>query len=484
MNSIPATGPRRTVMGIVGRILELSDPTKITRERVAFLLNEGDILRDHSGPVTIIAVGKAALHMVMGALAAVDGRVAVEGVVVAPEDMLSSDMGDEKRRICNARGLEVIGAEHPYPGDGSFRAGRRVLEMMENCRGLCLFLLSGGASSLMEYPMEGFLEDDMIVLNRELVRSGADIHDINIVRKHVSRIKGGRLTRSFNGRKMITLAISDVMGSEPATIGSGPTVPDTPGSTVESCRRILEKYELFNYLSAEGRDILMAHVHDLETPKSIPDGLRFEYHIILSNESLIERIKKELAGRYPSLTVPEDSTFPAAGKESFSVRQLGEELLGVCRKYLSENEVSGNDDPGDCYLYITGGEPTLRVEGEGTGGRTQHTALLFLHGLLCDPVLAGRMGDISLVAFATDGKDGNSPAAGCIVDRELYDIFHERSGNDNGAMNNRMSEEVERHLREFDSHAFFEKYDSLITTGPTGTNVMDIYMAFIKATKS
>ena len=283
---------------------------------------------------------------------------------------------------------------------------------------------------------------------------------------------------------MITLAISDVMGSDPATIGSGPTVLDTPDSTVDRCRRILEKYKLLDCLSAEGRDILISPDHDLETPKSIPDGERFEYHIILSNELLLKRMKKELAAQYPSLTVPGVAALSAAGKESISVEQMGEELLRVGRKFISEKKVSGNDGPGDCLLYITGGEPTVRVEGKGTGGRTQHVALLFLQGLLCDPALAGRMGDITLVAFATDGKDGNSPAAGCIVDRELFDVFLGRSGRDNGATNHRMSEEVERHIREFDSHSFFEKYDSLITTGPTGTNVMDIYIVSIKATKS
>lgn len=478
MSSIPTIGPRKTIMEIIGRIREFSDPVIATREMVALLVDERGLLHGHSGSVTIIAVGKAALHMTRGALEAVDGKLAVEGVVAAPEDMLSSDVGHEINSICTTAGLEVIGAQHPYPGPGSFRAGRRILEVIESCRGLCLFLLSGGASSLMEYPMEGLPEKDVIVLNRELVRSGASIRDINIVRKHISKIKGGRLAQVFNGTRMITLAVSDVMGSDPATIGSGPTVPDTPDSTMERCLRILEKYELFKYLSVEGRDFFMTRANELETPKSIQYREKFEYHIILSNELLIGKIKKEITGQYTSMTILEDDTFSIEGRNSFSVKELSAELLGVCKKYLSQNTDSRTDEIENCLLYITGGEPTVRVEGKGTGGRVQHLSLTFLHGLLKDRGLSYRIKDITLVAFATDGKDGNSPAAGCIADRELYHVFRERSGADTGFRDEKMLEEVERHLREFDSHSFFEKYDSTITTGPTGTNVMDVYMVY------
>lgn len=466
------------------RILNMADPLKLTRKRVDKLGIRREIT---PGAFTIISVGKGALSMAGGALDGPGMEYEANGVVVAPGVLLSTGSGRTAAEMLRNNGMNVIGAEHPVPGPGSFEAGCAVLDAVSGCRGTCLFLLSGGASSLMEWNMERFPREDIAPLNRALVRSGADIDEMNVVRKHVSAIKGGRLAAAFGGRKMITLVMSDVMGSPPDVIGSGPTVPDSPGSTFGECRRILEKYGVNGSLSEAGRAFFSSGGKNAETPKVLACPERFTSDIIMSSELLVERLSDRLKEEEPGLGIrvidPGELPSGAELKCEVVARRLADEFgtaANSVRQYADHEK-----EHQERTLVLFGGEPVVKVSGNGKGGRAQHTALLFLKYLLEDDGLAVWPLGSSMMAFATDGMDGNSGAAGCVVDDALFRRLTKCEGPvaDDGPVDEkgkrRVLAKIEGYLGDLDSSGFFRELGAVIETGPTGTNVMDLYLMYV-----
>ena len=431
---------------------------------------------DNIHPLTLISVGKASIAMALGALETLDQDMDVNGVVVAEEQLLSTKFGEKAVPELIARGLEVIPGQHPYPGSGSFLAGNTILEYVKKAQGECLFLISGGASSLAELNCEGFPRKDVRGLYRGLVRSGADIHEINTVRKHISYIKGGRLALHFKGKKMVNLVISDVMGSSLDTIGSGPTYPDREDSTFDRSREILGDYGLLKTLSPAAKDFFNRTDEGSETPKALPNAGIVEHHILMSNEKLVRGLVTDGKLRFQDKPVTIREIAKPYQDSSWTVESLVESFVNIC-KNAPENTFSTGFN-GDSIMYVAGGEPTIRVEGDGIGGRAQHTALTFLREIIADRELRERMEGTTFVAFATDGRDGSSPAAGCIVDGELIRNFHEGNGIKEGTGFERLAEEVEQHLENYDSYSFFRRYRSSIITGRTGTNVLDVYLLY------
>ena len=472
----PGNTGRRFLKDVAEHILDRCDPFRITRDKVMRLRDDKGFFSDTGHPLTLISVGKASLAMALGALKALGHEKDIKGVVVAEEQIFSTKFGEKAFPELSARGFEMIPGQHPYPGSGSFHAGKTVLEYLKKARGECLFLLSGGTSSLMELNCEGFPRKNVRGLYRGLVRSGADIHEINMVRKHISSIKGGRLALHFNGKKMVNLVISDVMGSSLDTIGSGPTYPDREDSTFERCREILEEYGLLSALSSTARDYFDRMDEGLETPKILPNAENIEYHILMSNERLVREMTANRDLQFQEKTVTIREIAAPEHEHTFTVGSLAESFVNIC-KNTPENTASKGCG-GHGIVYVAGGEPTIRVQGDGMGGRAQHTALSFLRGIVADRDLRDRIDSITFAAFATDGRDGNSPAAGCIVDGELIRNFHERNGIKDGTGFEQLAEEVERYLENYDSYSFFRKYRSSIITGRTGTNVLDVYILF------
>ncbi len=402
---------------ILKRILEICDPRKLTRDKLSSLASTESMDRDEDKQITLFAVGKASLFMALGAKDFLRTEGITGGIIVAPRAALSTGTGQKAAAELEAFGLEVMGTEHPYPGEGSFLAGKAVLETVRNCKGRCLFLLSGGASSLMELNHEKFPRNEVFAINKALVTSGANIAEINTVRKHISAIKGGRLAQEFSGTSMVNLIISDVTGSALETIGSGPTYRDSYDSTFKRCRDILQRYDILKLLSIEGRDFFNTGDPEYESPKELLNDDKLEYHILLSNEVLVEIISREY--NY-ELFLPATEIVPGFSPDRLTAASLATHLLDLCRRTLSAkpNSVCSVEKSSK---FVIGGEPTVRVMGKGTGGRAQHTALLFLVGLMTDETLWERRNDITLVTFATDGMDGNSPGAGVIVDGVLFD---------------------------------------------------------------
>ena len=199
---------------------------------------------------------------------------------------------------------------------------------------------------------------------------------------------------------------------------------------------------------------------------------KIKHHILMSNEILVEKICQEFNLEFLLTLTEPGNKFLA---DDFTAGSLANYLLDICRRSLSA-KLNVGDTIEKSRKFIIGGEPTVRVEGEGTGGRAQHVALLFLAGLIADDTLWKRRNDITLVTFATDGMDGNSPAAGAIVDRILFDQFDSSLDENGESVRAKMLGAVKKYLKKFDSYAFFKKFNSSIDTGPTGTNVLDVYL--------
>jgi len=402
------------------------DPEQLVRRGVRL---EGDDLflhnnRLHLGGCTrvhILGAGKAAAPMSAGIRRILGNRL-TGGVIIStgaspgPAGPVDHGTGD-----------------HPVPGRRSLAATRELLGYVDTQIGpddLVLFLISGGASSLLTAPLPGVNQRKWRRLQAALVTRGLPIREINLVRSAFSLVKAGGLAARIYPASLWTLAISDVIGSAPETIGSGPTTRISPPER-EKVRRILENHGLAVFIP------LLDNIPPRrESPEYPPGG----YLVIGDNRTALE------AGRDAAA----DLDFPARiltrrlqGPVDVAARRLG-------RVMRRQRPASGKQ------ALLFGGETTVRITGRGRGGRNQELMLRLLGELrdLPGPWLAACLG--------SDGVDGNSPAAGAWISHHAAARLRGRE------------KEMETALRKNDSYRFFRKNNGLIETGPTGTNVMDL----------
>lgn len=343
--------------------------------------------------------------------------------------------------------LEVTQASHPVPDQTSVDAAARALALAATATAddLVLVLLSGGASALWAAPAEGISLAAKQALTRQLLRSGAPIDEMNLVRKHLSRIKGGRLARAASAATILTLAISDVIGDDPATIGSGPSVGDP--TTIAQAREVLRRRRINP--STE----VAAALDDPrnETPK--PGDACFAANtytvIAAARHSLaVARAQAEALG--------------------YRVHMLGDDIDGEARDVAAQHAAMAlaAKARGERVLLMSGGELTVTLKGSGTGGRNQEYALaLAIH-------LQGAA-DITAIAAGTDGADGGTGAAddpaGALIDATT--LGRARALNLNSAM----------FLENNDSGGFFSRLGDLVVTGPSQTNVNDFRAILIES---
>jgi len=394
---------------------------------------------DNIRRLILVAVGKASLAMAGAARIALGHRVS-EGIVVIPHGYPRGASGDPR--------IAILEAGHPLPDEPGLRAARRVAEIVENMRedDLCVFLLSGGGSSLLPLPYPPLRLRDKIETTSLLLKSGADILEINTVRKHLSAIKGGRLANRTRGT-IVTLAISDVVGDQVGFISSGPTVADP--TTFADAAGVLERYGV----SSRVPPAVKAFIEDgiagriPETPKTLP--ARFRADIVASSRLAVEAAETE------------------ARRQGFAPIVLTAELDGEAREAgammaaaAREVKLRGRPVPAPACL-IAAGETIVTVRGAGHGGRNQEIALA------AAIELAGETG-ILLTSFATDGREGNTNAAGAYASG--HTIAAGRSaGCDPLAC-----------LAANDAHTFLSAAGELIFTGPTGTNVNDMTFTLVE----
>lgn len=341
--------------------------------------------------------------------------------------------------------IEVIEAGHPVPDANSTAAAKRALDLAASAspNDLVLCLLSGGASALWSAPVEGVSFEAKQALTKQLLRSGARISEMNCVRKHLSRIKGGKLAAAVHPARLITLAISDVPGDEPDAIGSGPTVGDN--TTLAEARAVIAHYGI------KAPDEIMAALAD---PR---------------NETLKPGDEKLSAARYVMVAAPKasiDAAATIARKEGYRVDVLGHSLEGEARDVGRFHAAMALDAKrrSDRVAIMSGGELTVTVTGNGSGGPNQEYALGLAIALNGASGIAALAGDTD----GTDGGGGNADdPAGALV---LPDTLARAEAHNLNAVN---------FLENNDSTGFFRSVDGLVQCGPTQTNVNDFRVILV-----
>jgi glycerate 2-kinase len=392
-------------------------------------------LPNPSGRVFICGAGKAVAPFAH-ALAKSLGHHLDSGLVVTKT--AHTPVGMDAR-------IRVIEAAHPVPDATSEYAASEMLAFLGNTgpADLVFFLVTGGASALVAAPAKGVTLADKQSLTRQLLACGANIHEINTLRKHLSQLKGGQLLRHVQGARVVTLAISDVLGDAPATIGSGMTVADP--TTFGECLAVLERYQL-RHRCPPG---VLAYLEQgaaggaAETIKpGDPLLSRTRFHVLAGIDDAINAATRRAAGM---------------GLDVHRLEPLLSGDIERCvyrlKQRIGELSVS-TDRP---WVLITGGEPEVVVRGSGKGGRNQQLALLFAIALQdALPVWALMAG--------TDGTDGPTDAAGAFITPDTL-MRCRAAGLD-----------AKAHATQCDAYPLFAALGDLFKPGPTGTNVMDLVL--------
>jgi glycerate 2-kinase len=427
--------------------VEAVEPGRLVRavlrtdgDRLLFLREQGAPPVEWSGKGRIFLVGggKAGRAMGRAALDLLGDKVA-GGILAVP-------MGEGGREGA----VRFLEAGHPLPDEGSRRAAREMLALLAAAQedDLAIGLISGGGSAMISLPAPGLSAEDKEAAFRILLRSGADITEVNTVRKHLSAVKGGRMAQAARSARVFTLLLSDVPGDDPSVIASGPFSPD-PTTFADALRVLINRRACAAVPRAVWAHI-QAGVGGLvpETPK--PDAPAFQGVAA----GLIGSNGKALAAAAQAAT--------AAGG---SVRLLPGFLQGeagrCARAFVEEMRKAASDAaPGRPAVLVAGGETTVAVRGNGMGGRCQEFALS------AAVELDGHRG-MAVLCAGTDGIDGPTDAAGAVADGAT------------GRRAGTLGLSPRKHLENNDAYPFFRALGDLVVTGPTGTNVGDVAIGMV-----
>ncbi len=379
-----------------------------------------------------------------GAVAKIFSNRLSGGIVIVKE-------GHAADQTLEGTELELMEASHPVPDERGVKGTENILALLEEARedDLVICLISGGGSALLTAPVAGISLSDLQDLTKALLACGATINEMNALRKHLDRVKGGGLARAASPAHVFSLILSDVVGNPLDVIASGPTVPDT--TTFQDAYAILEHYDLLEKISPDITEHIRKGVRGKanETPKP--------------GDPIFERVQNFIIGS--NLTSVE-AAISQAQNEGFNTlllttylqgeaRQAGRVLAAIARQIA----VTGQPIPRPACI-VAGGETTVTLRGDGLGGRNQELALGAVEEL------AG-LKNAALVTLATDGDDGPTDAAGAVVTGDTLK-YAERAGlypND--------------FLERNDSYHFFEPLGDLLKPGPTQTNVNDLVFIFV-----
>ncbi len=377
--------------------------------------------------VLAVSIGKAG-HTMAKALIETVGEGMIEGIVACPVEPSAQ-----------VRGFRYFHGGHPEPNAESVAAASAILKALDaqNAATLVIFLVSGGGSSIVELAMDVETSlDDLIATHRALVHSGAPIAEINAIRKHLSAVKGGRLARAAYPAQQVSLLVSDVPDATPDALASGPTMPD---STSEAdCYRIAEKYGLVAQFPVSVRELFERRALE-ETPKSDdPAFVRSRWWTVLSNQSVLDGAAA--AAERAGFRLHVDNSC-----DDWDYQRAAAYLLQRLRDLKKEN---------GRVCLLSGGEVTVKVTNGGVGGRNQQFALE------CARHIAGE--EITVLSAGTDGVDGNSPAAGAVVDGTTAERARIKGLDVNAALDT------------FNAYPFFYALGDAIEIGPTGNNLRDL----------
>ena len=458
--------PPRDITTLFERAVSGSSP----QNRIEDWLVRGQPLRTEEGEslnptlitesdrdVHIVAIGKAAWTMA-ASIAPLCGDRLARSLVVCPVEHVRRPFPDSGGRV------RVIGSEHPLPGAASEAATRDVIRLLQSIppSSRLVVLLSGGTSAMLESPIAPLDMAHAAETARILLRSGLSIHDMNTVRRALSRVKAGQLLDHLHESvDQIDLIVSDVPGDDPGTIGSGPTTPGTrsPSAALE----VLEKAGILNAVPPAVRHVLEQDARREQADPSAFATPRRDGHrqVILSSS----HVMAELANRHAAALGCDTHPIPACWSGPCS--DLADVMVQDALR------TPWPDDQPDLRVYH--GECTLDVKTDRPGGRNQHLALLA--GSRLWERIAGTSSQTPsetpsesshrrfvLLSAGSDGRDGFTDAAGAVVDADTF------------ARARTLGLDPSTALREFDTHTFFKKAGGLVVTGPTGNNLMDLQL--------
>ncbi len=406
--------------------IEAAHPTTVVRNAVSvsdthFVIQGDSVDLAEYDEIVIVGGGKATVP-VAKTLEAMLGDTIDSGVVVSPTaDSLAV--------------IEVVQGSHPTPSAEGQLGAERILDLVERAdeSTLILAIITGGASALLPAPVSGVTIDELTTLTTDLLASGATIDEINTVRKHISRIKGGRLAEIAYPARIIGVLFSDVVGGDPSVIGSGPTAPDE--TTFEEARKVLERYGICPPQSINAN---LSRTGSNETPDR--------------NSSVFDRVRNYvLADGWTAL----NGAIEVAEDAGYSACVISSRIEGIAREagtmhaaIAEEAHETGNPETPP-VVFLSGGETTVTVSGEGQGGPNLEFAVGASIALETDGIV--------VASVDTDGFDGNTDSAGAIVSTD--NISH--------------SDGIAA-LEANDTQSILEEQDALINTGHTGTNVNDL----------
>jgi glycerate 2-kinase len=388
---------------------------------------------DSYNRIFVVSIGKAA-HTMVAALEAQAGSN-LEGIVASSVDLASQ-----------LRGFRYFRGGHPTPTAESIQAAAAILKSLTSLdsASLAIFMISGGGSSIVEKPVDDEISlDDIAATYRVLVHSGAPIAEINAIRKHISAVKGGRLAQAAYPAQQVSILVSDVPDDTPDALASGPTMPDS--TSIHDCERIAAKYNLIEQFPESVAGLFRQHAVE-ETPKSDdPAFIRARWWTVLSNKVAID--EASIAATRAGFAVEVDNScddWPYEKAAVYLLKRLREMRSKVSRVCL-----------------LSGGEVTVTVRNGGIGGRNQQFALA------CSEQIVGQ--NITVLSAGTDGIDGNSPAAGAVVDgttaSRAGDFAHDPAGE---------GDPLAKALAGFNAYPLLNKLGDAVITGPTGNNLRDL----------
>jgi len=412
------------------------DAFKIIDNSIKAVLPEASVIKalenkQFNGDIVVIAIGKAAWNMANATNEALGDSI-TKGIVVTKYDHAKGPI----------EGFEIVEAGHPVPDENSVIGATKALDLVKDLteNDNVILLISGGGSAIFEKPMDGVTLEDIMDITNQLLSSGADIIEINTIRKHLSAVKGGKFAYQCGKAQIYSIVLSDVLGDRLDSIASGPAYPDS--STSQEAISIVERYKI--RISDSVREVL-----NIETPKKVENC---ETVVTGSVSALCEATARsaEELGYNPFILT---STLDCEAKDA------GRYMAAIAREIKDKRRQGAFMKP-PCAI-IAGGETVVRVSGKGKGGRNQELALAAAMGIK-------GIEDVVIFSIGSDGTDGPTDAAGGIVDGDTI----------NRIKSNKIEPEV--YLDNNDSYNALKASGDLIITGSTGTNVNDVVVILCK----
>jgi glycerate-2-kinase len=431
---------RKLLFDLLEETIRAVHPKEVFKKKVQ--LKKDDIIINNTQKVSlkdrnrifIIGAGKASGQMAIE-LAKILNDKLTQGIVNVPKKIINELQNLNKWNFP----LEFSPADHPTPSKKTIKGTKKILQLVEetNPNDLIFCLISGGGSALLELPIQSITLNDLTELFNRLTENGATIHELNIVRKHLSSVKGGKLLRYTSPAEVVSLIISDVIDDKLDTIASGPTAPDT--SSWLDVKNVLKKYHLWN-------NKMFIHIQ-----KIIQKGIENQIEDTLKKDNkLFNQVRNILLATNKNACIKIREGYAKKGYKTKMLQPIYGEARDI-GKTIAEKIVEVKEPT----AIIAGGETTVRIKGSGKGGRNQELALAAVK------TISDRK-DILLCSIASDGIDGPTNAAGAIIDGITY-----QEGLQKGL-------QPETFLEKNDSYHYFKKINGLIITGQTGTNVMDL----------